>query len=392
LLTAERRRFSAALDNFAEPIAQLFQHCFYGEIMMNSSSRFTGQGSSRGEADNNGKRIFLAGASGVIGQRLIPLLVQAGHVVGGMTRSPSKMEKLSHLGAEPILCDVFDREALIQAVHDFKPDVILNELTDLPDDVSKIGEHADLNARIRTEGNQNLIEAARQSGSPKILAQSVAWQLPDGPDARAVAELERSVLAEGGVVLSYGMFYGPGTYNEQQLPDQPRVQIDRGAERTVEALEEPTGLVVISEQRTISPRPILVLALLIASTLILSSTLMAQKTATPPKVQETITDLITKDLAGCPGKEVLMYTVDFPPGFSSPVHRHDAQVCVYVLEGSVVMQVRGGKELTLRPGQSFYEDPNDIHVVSRNASSTDPAKFIVFLIHKKGDPLVIPAK
>jgi nucleoside-diphosphate-sugar epimerase len=190
-------------------------------------------------------RIFLAGASGVIGQRLIPRLVQAGHVVGGLTRSPSKSGLLSHLGAEPILCDVFDREALIQAVRDFKPDVVLNELTDLPDDAAQISELADLNARIRTEGTRNLIEAARRSGSPKILAQSVAWQLPDGPDARAVAELERSVLAEGGVVLRYGQFYGPGTYNEQQPPEEPRVHIDRAAERTVEALGEPTGVVVI---------------------------------------------------------------------------------------------------------------------------------------------------
>src|SRR3954471_4657647 len=162
-----------------------------------------------------------------------------------MTRSPSKTELLSHLGAEPILCDVFDRDALIQAVRDFKPDIILNELTDLPDDVTQISAHAGQNARIRTEGNQNLIEAARQSGSPKILAQTVAWKLPDGPDALAVAELERSILAEGGVVLSYGQFYGPGTYNEQQLPAEPRVHIDRAAERTVEALSEPTGVVVI---------------------------------------------------------------------------------------------------------------------------------------------------
>ena len=190
-------------------------------------------------------RIFLAGASGVIGQRLIPRLVQAGHIVGGMTRSTNKTALLSHLGAKPILCDVFDREALIQAVRDFKPDVVLNELTDLPDDVAKIGEHAGLNARIRTEGNQNLIEAARQGGSPKILAQSVAWQLPDGRDAQAVAERERSVLAEGGVVLRYGQFYGPGTYNEQQPPEEPRVHIDRAAEQTVEALRQPTGIVVI---------------------------------------------------------------------------------------------------------------------------------------------------
>ena len=201
--------------------------------------------SSRGEAYNDGMRIFLAGASGVIGQRLIPRLVQAGHVVGGMTRSPSKTELLSHLGAEPILCDVFDREALIQAVRDFKPDVVLDELTDLPDDAEQISELAGLNARIRTEGTRNLIEAARRSGSPKILAQSVAWQLPDGPDAQAVAELERSVLAEGGVVLRYGQFYGPGTYNEQQPSEEPRVHIDRAAERTVEALGEPTGVVVI---------------------------------------------------------------------------------------------------------------------------------------------------
>ena len=125
-------------------------------------------------------RIFLAGASGVIGQRLISRLVQARYVVGGMTRSPSKTDLLRHLGAEPILCDVFDKEALIKAVGDFKPDVVLNELTDLPDDAAQISELADLNARIRTEGTRNLIEAARRSGSPKILAQSVAWQLPDG--------------------------------------------------------------------------------------------------------------------------------------------------------------------------------------------------------------------
>jgi hypothetical protein len=106
-----------------------------------------------------------------------------------------------------------------------------------------------VNAQIGTPASEpkerNVIEAARRSGSPKILAQSVAWQLPDGPDARAVAELERSVLAEGGVVLRYGQFYGPGTYNEQRLPEEPRVHIDRAAERTVEELGAPTGVVVI---------------------------------------------------------------------------------------------------------------------------------------------------
>jgi quercetin dioxygenase-like cupin family protein len=146
------------------------------------------------------------------------------------------------------------------------------------------------------------------------------------------------------------------------------------------------------EQLMTRSKSILVLAFLITSTLIPTSTLMAQKAVTPPAAQETITPLITKDLSGFPDEQALMYTVDFPPGFSSPVHRHNAQVSVYVLEGSVVMQVRGQKELTLGPGQTFYEDPNDIHVVSRNASSTKPAKFLVFMIHKKGAPLVIPAK
>ena len=141
-----------------------------------------------------------------------------------------------------------------------------------------------------------------------------------------------------------------------------------------------------------SSKTMLALAFLIASIPTTTSALMAQTSVTPPMAQETITQLITKDLAASPGEQVLMYTVDFPPGFSSPIHRHNAQVFVYVLTGSVVMQVRGQKELTLGPGQSFYEDPDDIHTVSRNASSTKPAKFLVFLIHKQGAPLVIPAK
>lgn len=192
-------------------------------------------------------RIFLAGASGVIGTRLIRLLVDAGHVVGGMTRSASKAGLIAQLGGQPIVADVFDRPALIQAVHDFAPDIILNELTDLPDDVTKIGDHAELNARIRTEGNRNILEAARATGARKVMAQSVAWQLPDGPDALAVAELERTVLAEGGVVLSYGQFYGPGTYNEGAMPPEPRVHIDRAAERTVELLQSASRVVVITD-------------------------------------------------------------------------------------------------------------------------------------------------
>jgi uncharacterized protein YbjT (DUF2867 family) len=192
-------------------------------------------------------RIFLAGASGVIGQRLIPLLVAQGHTVAGMTRSAGKADHLSSLGANPVVVDVFDREALIAAVVQFNPDIILNELTDLPDNLSDIGEHGELNARIRTEGNQNLIDAARAAGSPRLLAQTVAWELPEEPDARAVKQLESSVLAEGGIVLSYGQFYGPGTCNPDALPEKPRVHIDIAASRTVEALDAPAGIVTITD-------------------------------------------------------------------------------------------------------------------------------------------------
>src|SRR5690349_15960992 len=110
--------------------------------------------------------------------------------------------------------------------------------------------------------------------------------------------------------------------------------------------------------------------------------------------QETkVTPILSKDLSNIPGnKEGLMLTVEYPPGGSDPVHRHNAHAFVYVLEGSIVMQVKGGKEVTLTPGQTFYEGPNDVHVVGRNASSTKPAKFVVFLVKDKGAPVLIPEK
>ena len=132
-----------------------------------------------------------------------------------------------------------------------------------------------------------------------------------------------------------------------------------------------------------SSKRMLMAAVLMTSAAIHPGTLMAQ---------EIITPLVSKVLADVPGKESLMYTVEFPPGFSSPVHRHNAHVALYVLEGSVVMQVRGGKEITLTPGQTFSEDPSDVHVVSRNASSTRPARFLVFVVKEKGAPLVVLEK
>jgi quercetin dioxygenase-like cupin family protein len=105
-----------------------------------------------------------------------------------------------------------------------------------------------------------------------------------------------------------------------------------------------------------------------------------------------VTPLFSRELKEFPGKEGLMILVEYPPGSSDPIHRHNAEAFVYVLEGSVVMQVKGGKQVTLTPGQTFYEGPDDVHVVGRNASSTQPAKFVVFLVKGKGAPVLIAAK
>jgi quercetin dioxygenase-like cupin family protein len=117
---------------------------------------------------------------------------------------------------------------------------------------------------------------------------------------------------------------------------------------------------------------------------LMSGTLVAQ--------EAKVTELMSKDLTKFPGKEGLMITVEYPPGSSDPIHRHNAHAFVYVLEGTIVMQVRGGKEVTLTPGQTFYEGPDDVHVVGRNASKTKPAKFVVFLVKDKGAPVLVPAK
>jgi len=108
--------------------------------------------------------------------------------------------------------------------------------------------------------------------------------------------------------------------------------------------------------------------------------------------EPTVTPLMAKALTNIPGKEVVMLTVEYAPGGADPVHRHNANGFVYVLEGSVVMQVKGAEPVTLQPGQTFYEGPDDIHVVGRNASSTKPAKFLVFLLKDKGSPPVVPVQ
>jgi quercetin dioxygenase-like cupin family protein len=124
--------------------------------------------------------------------------------------------------------------------------------------------------------------------------------------------------------------------------------------------------------------------LVLALACLMPSTLMAQ--------EAKVTDLFSKDLANIPGKEGVMMIVDYPPGSVDPIHRHNAHAFLYVLEGSIVMQVRGGKEVTLTPGQTFYEGPDDVHVVGRNASKTKPAKFVLVMVKDKGAPVLVPAK
>jgi len=122
--------------------------------------------------------------------------------------------------------------------------------------------------------------------------------------------------------------------------------------------------------------------LILALTCLLSGTVVAQ--------EAKVTQLLSKDLTDL-GKEGLMITVEYPLGTSDPIHRHNAHAFIYVLEGSIVMQLRGGKETVLTPGQTFYEGPDDVHIVGRNASQTQPAKFLVFFVKDKGAPVLLPA-
>ena len=128
------------------------------------------------------------------------------------------------------------------------------------------------------------------------------------------------------------------------------------------------------------------------TTTLVALVLLCLMTGTAMAQQPKVTSLMSKDLTENPGREVLMITVEYAPGESDPIHRHNAHAIVYVLEGSIVMQVQGGKQVTLKPGQTFYEGPDDVHVVGRNASSTKPAKFLVFLIKDKGAPVLVPVE
>jgi nucleoside-diphosphate-sugar epimerase len=181
-------------------------------------------------------RIFLAGATGAIGRQLVPLLVAEGNEVVGATQSPTKVDALRAAGCEPVVLDALDAGAVRAAVADARPEVVIHELTALPQriDPRKMERDFALNDRLRSEGTRHLVDAAQAAGAKRVIAQSIAFAYAPGPpgtvhaesdpllaaseahksyrrSARAMADLERTVLDAGGLVLRYGYFYGPGT-------------------------------------------------------------------------------------------------------------------------------------------------------------------------------------
>ena len=218
-----------------------------------------------------GQRIFLAGASGTIGRRLVRLLCGAGHSVAGTTRSAEKAGMLEALGARPVIVDVFDALALLRAARDFAPAVVVHQLTDLPpavDPARMVGAIAG-NARIREEGTRNLVAAAIAAGARRIVAQSIAWLYAPGPEPhdeadpldaaaegdravtlRGVRALERAVLGSpplSGAVLRYGQFYGPGTGRDTPTGSTP-IHVDAAAQAALLAIErEADGIFNIAE-------------------------------------------------------------------------------------------------------------------------------------------------
>jgi len=194
-------------------------------------------------------RIFVAGATGVIGVRLVPLLVTGGHTVAGMTRSPGQAGLLRELGAEPVICDVFDLAALTRAVAAFGPEVVFHQLTDLPDAAADLGRFSDRNDRIRGEGTRNLLAAAATAKAQRVIVQSISWELP-GENRRAItASHERAVLDAGGVVIRYGQLYGPGTFYPGAPPQPPRIHVDDAARLTLPTLAVPPGVTIVADDR-----------------------------------------------------------------------------------------------------------------------------------------------
>lgn len=186
-------------------------------------------------------RILVAGASGVIGRRLLPELLARGYQVLGLTRSPANARAIEQLGANALVCDVYDAQALGAALDGYAPEIVFHLLTDLPDDLERIGDFASANNRMRTEGTDNLLGASARAGARRIIAESVAWDLA-GPGARAVSHVEEAVLAMNGTVLRYGQLWGEGTFHRIRPKSGPTLEVELAGMRTVEHLDSPTGI------------------------------------------------------------------------------------------------------------------------------------------------------
>jgi uncharacterized protein YbjT (DUF2867 family) len=188
--------------------------------------------------------VFVAGATGVLGIEVVTRLTALADVVTGMTRSPGKAALLETLGARPVVCDVYDAAALAGHIFDARPDVLLQLLTDLPDD--RDDRRTDgANARIRREGTRNLLDAAHAAEVGRVIAASVAWPLP-GDEGDAAGEMERAVLDVGGVIVRLGRLSGPGTWYEHDLPPAPRIDVGDAADRLVLAMDAPSGAILVA--------------------------------------------------------------------------------------------------------------------------------------------------
>jgi len=220
-----------------------------------------------------------------------------------------------------------------------------------------------------------------------------------GPEPIRMDELVRRFLSATGDARKvttdvHARYFGAELNDESLVPgsgDNPRL----GTTHYDDWLKRTTA------QKTAMAKATRVVALLLCGIVLAALSLgdaaaedsSTDKSATTTEPREAkVTQLFSKDLTDLPGKEGLMLLIEYPPGSSDPIHRHNAHGFIYVLEGSIVMQVRGGKEVTLTPGQTFYEGPEDVHVVGRNASETKPAKFVVFFVKDKGAPVLVPAK
>ncbi len=210
-------------------------------------------------------RIFLAGAAGVIGRRLTPLLVLMGHEVTGTTRSAAKAGQIEASCGRPVVVDVFDAAALTRVMLEARPEIVIHQLTDLPSDPAQVSGAAEANARLRIEGTRNLMAAAKVAGARRVIAQSIAFAYAPGPEphhendalnlegprrrsAEGVAALEWAVLHTPpieGVVLRYGRLYGPGTWTE--VPTPPALHVDAAAHAALLAVDRGSGIYNIAE-------------------------------------------------------------------------------------------------------------------------------------------------